>query len=111
MQYKTATDMTPKQAIGKIAAFIERLPTDTKLNYFAGLLLSALCSLFLPALIAVAISVVVGILKEVYDKVTKKGTPELSDFLWTTAGALTWLCLYCFVSWIICYRHLQIPYS
>lgn len=103
--------MTPKQAIAKVAAFIERLPTDKKLHYFAGLLLTGLCSFFLPVLIAVAITVVVGIGKEVYDKVTKKGTPELADFLWTTAGAITWLCLYCFVSWIVWQRLLQIPYS
>lgn len=48
-----------------------------------------------------AIAVAVGIGKEVYDKVTKKGTPELADFLWTTAGALTWLLLYYAVSGIV----------
>ena len=48
-----------------------------------------------------AIAVAVGIAKEVYDRVTKKGTPEFADFLWTTAGAITWLILYYAVSGIV----------
>lgn len=53
-----------------------------------------------------AIAVVVGIGKEVYDRVTKKGTPEFADFLWTSAGALTWLLIYYAVSGIawLCLR-------
>lgn len=46
-------------------------------------------------------AVAVGIAKEVYDRVTKKGTPEFADFLWTTAGAITWLILYYAVSGIV----------
>lgn len=88
--------MTPKQVIEKDATFIKRLMLDKKLHYFAGLLTN-----FLPVLIAVAIAVAVGIGKEVYDRVTKKGTPEFADFLWTTAGALTWLLLYYAVSGIV----------
>ena len=47
------------------------------------------------------IAILVGVAKEVYDRVTKKGTPELADFLWTTAGALTWLLLYFVVEGIV----------
>lgn len=89
--------MTPKQVIEKDATFIKRLMLDKKLHYFAGLLIAGLLTNFLPVLIAVA----VGIGKEVYDRVTKKGTPEFADFLWTTAGALTWLLLYYAVSGIV----------
>ena len=103
--------MTPKQVIEKDATFIKRLMLDKKLHYFAGLLIAGLLiaglliagllTNFLPVLIAVAIAVAVGIGKEVYDRVTKKGTPEFADFLWTTAGALTWLLLYYAVSGIV----------
>lgn len=93
--------MTPKQVIGKDATFIKRLMLNKKLHYFAGLLIAGLLTNFLPVLIAVAIAVAVGIGKEVYDRVTKKGTPEFADFLWTTAGALTWLLLYYAVSGIV----------
>ena len=86
--------MTPKQVIEKVVAFVEGLPFDKKLHYAAGLLIAGVLTNFLPVLIAVAIAVAVGIGKEVYDRVTKKGTPEFADFLWTTAGALTWLLLY-----------------
>lgn len=55
----------------------------------------------MPVLFAVGIAVLVGVAKEVYDRVTKKGTPELADFLWTTAGALTWLLLYFVVEGIV----------
>ena len=74
--------MTPKQAIEKAAAFIKRIAYDKKL-------------------FAVGIAILVGVAKEVYDRVTKKGTPELADFLWTTAGALTWLLLYFVVEGIV----------
>lgn len=93
--------MTPKQVIEKDATFIKRLMLNKKLHYFAGLLIAGLLTNFLPVLIAVAIAVAVGIGKEVYDRVTKKGTPEFADFLWTTAGALTWLLLYYAVSGIV----------
>lgn len=93
--------MTPKQVIEKDATFIKRLMLDKMLHYFAGLLIAGLLTNFLPVLIAVAIAVAVGIGKEVYDRVTKKGTPEFADFLWTTAGALTWLLLYYAVSGIV----------
>lgn len=93
--------MTPKQAIEKAAAFIERIAYDKKLHYAVGLFIAGLLTNFLPVLIAVAIAVAVGIGKEVYDYVTKRGTPELADFLWTTAGALTWLLLYCVAEGIV----------
>ena len=101
MHIETNTPMTPKQVVEKVVAFVEGLPFDKKLHYAAGLLIAGVLTNFLPVLIAVAIAVAVGIGKEVYDRVTKKGTPEFADFLWTTAGALTWLLLYYAVSGII----------
>lgn len=103
---ETNVPMKPKQAIEKVAAFVKRMAFDKKLHYFAGLLIAGVLSNFLPALISVAIAVVVGIGKEVYDRVTKKGTPEFTDFLWTSAGALTWLLIYYAVSGIawLCLR-------
>lgn len=93
--------MTPKQAIEKAAAFIKRIAYDKKLHYAAGLLIAGVLTNFIPVLFAVGIAVLVGVAKEVYDRITKKGTPELADFLWTTAGALTWLLLYFVVEGIV----------
>lgn len=93
--------MTPKQAIEKAAAFIKRIAYDKKLHYAARLLIAGVLTNFMPVLFAVGIAILVGVAKEVYDRATKKGTPELADFLWTTAGALTWLLLYFVVEGIV----------
>lgn len=93
--------MTPKQAIEKAAAFIKRIAYDKKLHYVAGLLIAGVLTNFIPVLCAVGIAVLVGAAKEVYDRVTKKGTPEFADFLWTSAGALTWLLLYVVLEYVV----------
>lgn len=41
---------------------------------------------FPPALGAAALAAAVGALKEVYDRVSGKGTPDVYDFVWTAAG-------------------------
>ena len=93
--------MTTKQVIAKAAALIGKIAQDKKLHYAAGLLISGVLSNFLHVHIAVGIAVLVGAAKEVYDRITRKGTPEFADFLWTTAGAITWLILYVVVGSIV----------
>lgn len=92
--------MKAKQIIAKVAAFIEKLPTDKKLHYAAGLCIAGVLNNFLPVVVATLVAIAAGIIKEVYDLVTKKGTPEKADFLWTSAGAVTWLIAYAVV-WLI----------
>ena len=60
---------------------------DKLMHYFVGTLIAAL----LYPLIswwAVAVTVVVAVGKELYDKYSGKGTPELADVVWTVAGSL-----------------------
>ncbi len=38
--------------------------------------------------LSLGVSVGVGLGKEVWDRTTKKGRPEVSDFLWTVVGGL-----------------------
>lgn len=86
--------MRVKQIIAKAVDFIEMLPFDKKLHYAAGFCIAGVLNNFFPVIVAVLITIAAGIIKEVYDLVRKKGTPERADFLWTSAGAITWLLLY-----------------
>ena len=47
-----------------------------------------LASLFLTPIAALAPVVIIGAAKEVYDKYTKKVTPDIIDLLYTVGGAL-----------------------
>ena len=64
--------MTPKQAIEKAAAFIKRIAYDKKLHYAAGLLIAGVLTNFIPVLFAVGIAILVGVAKEVYDRVNQE---------------------------------------
>lgn len=93
--------MKVKQIIAKVAAFIEKLPFDKKLHYASGLCIAGVLNNFLPVIVSVLIAITAGIIKEVYDLVSKKGTPEKADFLWTSAGAITWLIFHAVICLIV----------
>lgn len=63
------------------------IPHDKLLHYVAGTIIYALCSLFI-GLYAIVIVLVIAIGKEVYDYVSKKGTPEYMDIIATVLGGL-----------------------
>lgn len=63
------------------------IPHDKLLHYVAGTLIYGLCSLFI-GLYAIGIVFIVAVCKEVYDYVSKKGTPEYMDIIATVLGGL-----------------------
>jgi hypothetical protein len=65
------------------------IPEIDKANHFiAGTIIYSLASLFLTPMIALVPVAIIGAAKEMYDKYSKKGTPDIIDFLYTVAGAL-----------------------
>lgn len=61
--------------------------TDHLLHFLVSAVIMAALSYFLPASWAFCITLLIGIGKEVYDKVSKKGTAELSDLFFDFLGA------------------------
>lgn len=66
-----------------------KVQEDKKKHFVAGFIITAVISLFFGYLVGAAAAIVAGIGKEVYDKVTGKGTPEALGFVATAAGAVT----------------------
>lgn len=67
-----------------------KVQEDKKKHFVAGFIITAVISLFFGYLVGAAAAIVAGTGKEVYDKVTGKGTPEALDyFVATAAGAVT----------------------
>ena len=69
--------------------------SDKWLHLAAGFCIASLVGVFTP-LGGFCIALFVGALKEIYDRISGKGTPELWDFVFTALGAFlglidTWL--------------------
>ena len=64
---------------------LNQIPKDKLLHTFYGSWIYILSTLVLPTTFALALVVVIAIGKEVYDKVSGKGTPELLDIVYTIA--------------------------
>ena len=60
-----------------------------KLHFYAGFAIEALLSLPFGYVVAFLCAVAAAAGKEIYDKVTGRGTPEVADFVCTIAGAIT----------------------
>lgn len=68
---------------------------DKKLHAAVGLFIFIIGYMVFDANIALGLSVLAGLGKEVYDKVSKKGTPEFMDFVATiTIPVILWLIWY-----------------
>lgn len=66
------------------------LAHDKKLHFAVGALIAILVSLVSGNLwFGLAASAVAGVGKEVYDRVSKEGTPEVMDAVWTVIGGVT----------------------
>lgn len=61
--------------------------TDHLLHFLVSAVIMAVLTYFLPAPWAFGITLLIGIGKEVYDKVSKRGTAELSDLFFDFLGA------------------------
>ena len=65
-----------------------RLPIDKQAHFLAGYCIAMTAALLLPAWYGFLISTVAGLLKETYDHISKRGTPDRWDALATMLGAL-----------------------
>jgi len=78
-----------------------KIPLDKTAHFFAGATIAFAIALFtLSPLAGLITAIVAGILKEVYDKYTKRGTPDHLDAIATGLGGLVVFVLYNIKSFI-----------
>ena len=64
------------------------MPIDKKYHFIAGMLIYLISQFFMPIWWALLPVVVIATAKEVYDYISRKGTPDINDLLYTMYGAL-----------------------
>jgi hypothetical protein len=64
------------------------MPIDKQYHFIAGFLIFLIAQLFVSDLWAIVVVIAIGTLKEVWDYVSKKGTPDIDDLLFTIYGAM-----------------------
>ena len=64
------------------------IPQDKANHFFYGFLIFIFFNIFLSDLISLSIIVFIALAKEVYDKISKKGTPEILDFVFSILPAI-----------------------
>ena len=64
------------------------MPIDKQYHFIAGMLIYIIAQSFMPPVLALIPVIAIGTAKEVIDYVTKKGTPDINDLLYTIYGAL-----------------------
>lgn len=74
---------------------------DKSKHFIAGFGIAIIASLFVGYLIAVIVAILAGAGKEIYDKVTGKGTPEFLDFVATVVGAIAAIATSVAATWVI----------
>lgn len=77
-----------------------KIPQDKKQHFLAWFAITAITSLFFGYIVGVVVAILAAAGKEIYDKVTGKGTPELLDFVATVVGAVAAVATSVAVSWI-----------
>jgi hypothetical protein len=68
---------------------IKMLPYDKLLHFVGGTYIFLIANIFLTSLFSLMIVVLISIIIELYDKLSGKGTPELTDIFYCIVGALT----------------------
>jgi hypothetical protein len=64
------------------------MPIDKQYHFIAGLLIYLWLQFFFTIWIALIFVIAFATAKEVYDYVSKKGTPDINDLLYTIYGAI-----------------------
>lgn len=64
------------------------MPIDKQYHFIAGLLIYLIAQSFMTPIWAMLPVVAIGTGKEIYDYISKKGTPDINDLLYTIYGAL-----------------------
>jgi glycopeptide antibiotics resistance protein len=67
---------------------IRLLPYDKTLHLLGGVLIYLVCQNFLTWWISLAVVLIIAIGIEIYDKLSKTGTPELLDIVYTILGGV-----------------------
>lgn len=93
--------MSIKQIKDRVIGFIKTIPEDKRKHLAAGFAICAFVSLFFGYIVGVLAAVVAGAGKEAYDYITRKGTPEFADFVYTVIGAVCFVLLSALLSLII----------
>lgn len=70
-----------------------KLGIDKFYHFVAGVFIYLFSVVFLSNIISMIPVVIIAALKEMYDKKTKRGTPDFWDFLFTVLGGLSMFCL------------------
>lgn len=74
------------------------IPSNKRKHLVAGFAISAIVSLFFGYIVGLSAAVGAGFAKEAYDYITKKGTPEWLDLVFTAVGALLFIVVSVFSS-------------
>ena len=90
--------MDIKQIKEKVWGFIKNIPADKKKHLIAGFIVCAIVSMLFGYIVGFVSALVAGAGKEAYDYFTKKGTPEIADFLYTAVGAVCFLIVSAFIT-------------
>ena len=64
------------------------VPVDKANHFIAGTLIYCTSALFLSAGLALIPVIVLAAFKEIYDSISKKGTSDIVDYIFTIAGAI-----------------------
>lgn len=77
-------------AIDKALEFVRKfsLPEDKANHFIAGLFIFFLFGVLAHPIAGLAASIMAGFFKEIKDRLSKNGTPDLLDFIATVAGGL-----------------------
>jgi hypothetical protein len=65
-----------------------KMPIDKQYHFLAGFCIYLIAQLYMPTVWAMVPVIAIGTGKEVYDYLSKKGTPDINDLLFTIYGAL-----------------------
>ena len=64
------------------------MPIDKQYHFIAGLIIYFFSQFIFTTWVALIPVVAIGTAKELYDYVSKKGTPDINDLLYTIYGAI-----------------------
>jgi hypothetical protein len=64
------------------------IPKDKQYHFFAGFIIYLFSQFIFTIWIALIPVIAIATAKEVYDYISKKGTPEINDLLYTIYGAI-----------------------
>lgn len=64
------------------------IPVDKANHFIYGCLIYFIAQIWLVPVYALSVVILIGVLKELYDKISGKGTPDIMDSIWTILGAI-----------------------